>query len=156
MPPRWTAVTCAPSSPGWTAGSRFPPSRSWPAAPGRATELARNLLDGITATDERELSGIWSTASGALTGFRSHEALRATADPTFDPGRFVRSSDTIYIAAPAHRQSLVAPMVVGLLEDIRRAAYEEAACSRPQQPAGRSCSPSTSLPTSLPSPIYRP
>ena len=55
--------------------------------PGRATELARNLLDGIVATDERELSGIWSTASGALGGFRSHEALRATADPTFDPVR---------------------------------------------------------------------
>ena len=43
--------------------------------PGRATELARNLLDGIVATDERELSGIWSTASGALAGFRSEHAL---------------------------------------------------------------------------------
>jgi type IV secretion system protein VirD4 len=99
--------------------------------PGRATELARNLLDGIVSTDERELSGIWSTASGALGGFRSHEALRATADPTFDPVRFVRSSDTVYIAAPAHRQSLVAPMVVGLIEDIRRAAYVDASHTDP-------------------------
>ncbi len=96
---------------------------------GRATELARNLLDGITATDERELSGIWSTASGALSGFRSHEALGVTTDPTFDPLSFVRSADTIYIAAPAHRQSLVAPMVVGLIEDIRRAAYADASQS---------------------------
>jgi type IV secretion system protein VirD4 len=94
--------------------------------PGRSTELARNLLDGITATDERELSGIWSTASGALSGFRSHEALEVTTDPTFDPLGFVRSADTVYIAAPAHRQSLVAPMVVGLIEDIRRAAYADA------------------------------
>jgi type IV secretion system protein VirD4 len=91
--------------------------------PGRTTELARNLLDGIVATDERELSGIWSTASGALTGFRSEQALAATSDPDFDPARFVRSSDTIYITAPAHRQALVAPMVVGLVEDIRQAAY---------------------------------
>ncbi len=29
--------------------------------PGRSTELARNLLDGIVTTDERELSGIWPT-----------------------------------------------------------------------------------------------
>jgi type IV secretory pathway TraG/TraD family ATPase VirD4 len=92
-------------------------------APGRTTELARNLLDGIVATDERELSGIWSTASGSLTGFRSDQALDTTARPTFDPERFVGSSDTIYIAASAHHQAQVAPMVVGLLEDIRRAAY---------------------------------
>ncbi|MBV8462722.1 MAG: type IV secretory system conjugative DNA transfer family protein, partial [Acidimicrobiales bacterium] len=95
--------------------------------PGRGTDLARNLLDGIVATDPRELSGIWSTASGALGGFRSDQALAATCDPTFDPERFVRSSDTIYIAAPAHRQAQVAPMVVGLVEDIRRAAYADAA-----------------------------
>jgi type IV secretion system protein VirD4 len=91
--------------------------------PGRSTELARNLLDGIVATDERELSGIWSTASGALSGFRSDPALEVTADPDFDPARFVRSADTIYISAPAHLQASVAPMVVGLIEDIRHASY---------------------------------
>jgi type IV secretory pathway TraG/TraD family ATPase VirD4 len=94
---------------------------------GRTTELARNLLDGIVATDPRELSGIWSTTSGALTGFRSEAALEATSDPDFDPARFVRSSDTVYIAAPAHRQILVAPLVVGLIEDIRQATYARAA-----------------------------
>ena len=73
--------------------------------PGRSTELARNLLDGIVATDERELSGIWSTASGALTGFRSDQALEATVAPRLRSRPFVTSSDTIYIAAPAHRQA---------------------------------------------------
>ncbi len=106
-------------------------------APGRTTELARNLLDGIVATDERELSGIWSTASGSLTGFRSDQALDTTAQPNFDPDRFVGSSDTIYIAASAHHQALVAPMVVGLLEDIRRAAY-----ARHAAVAGHRTSPS--------------
>ena len=96
-------------------------------APGDATELARNLLDGIVATDPRELSGIWSTASGALTGFRSDQALAATDDPTFDADRFVEGSDTIYIASPAHLQALVAPMVVGLLDDVRQATYRRAA-----------------------------
>jgi type IV secretory pathway TraG/TraD family ATPase VirD4 len=91
--------------------------------PGRSTELARNLLDGIVTTDERELSGIWSTASGALTGFRSDQALEAMSHPDFDADSFVRSADTVYIAAPADRQGLVAPMVVGLIEDIRRSTY---------------------------------
>lgn len=95
--------------------------------PHRTTALARNLLDGIVATDERELSGIWSTASGALTGFRSDQALSATAEPDFDPTRFVHSSDTVYIATPAHRQALIAPLVVGLIEDIRQAAYARSA-----------------------------
>ncbi len=104
-------------------------------APGRTTELARNLLDGIAATDERELSGIWSTASGALTGFRTDQALETTTSPTFDPAKFVESSDTIYIAAPAHQQTLAAPMVVGLLEDIRRAAYARHAADAGDRPA---------------------
>jgi len=102
---------------------------------GRRTELARNLLDGITLTEARELSGIWSTASGALGGFRSDQALEATTDPTFDPGRFVDSSDTVYIAAPAHQQAAVAPLVVGLLEDVRRAAYAGHASAGDGSPA---------------------
>jgi len=101
----------------------LPAQRILAGEPGQSTELARNLLDGIVATDERELSGIWSTASGSLSGFRTHQSLAATADPDFDPARFVRSADTVYIAAPAHRQAMVAPMVVGLIDDIRHATY---------------------------------
>jgi type IV secretory pathway TraG/TraD family ATPase VirD4 len=106
------------------------------AGPGRSTALARNLLDGIVATDERELSGIWSTASGALTGLRTEEALEVTTNPDFDPAAFVRSSDTVYIAAPAHRQALVAPMVVGLIEDIRQATYARGAEVSPGSRSG--------------------
>ena len=89
--------------------------------------IARDLLDGIVTTDERELSGIWSTASGALGGFRSEQALAATTDPDFDPAAFVDSADTVYMAAPAHHQALVAPLVVGLLDDVRRATYAKTA-----------------------------
>jgi type IV secretory pathway TraG/TraD family ATPase VirD4 len=102
-------------------------------APGGPTELADNALEGIATTDERELSGIWSTASGALSGFRTERALATTVRPTFDADAFVRSSDSIYVCAPAHRQALVAPMVVGLIEDVRTAAYERAS-SEPTAP----------------------
>jgi type IV secretion system protein VirD4 len=98
--------------------------------PGQTTVLARNLLDGIVITDQRELSGIWSTASGALSGFRSEQALEACRDPDFDAARFVRSSDTIYIAAPTYHQAQVAPLVVGLIEDIRRSTYARSADRR--------------------------
>jgi type IV secretory pathway TraG/TraD family ATPase VirD4 len=101
------------------------------AAPGDAARLAADLLDGVTSTDERELSGIWSTASGAVGGYRTDRALAATADPDFDPAAFVESSDTLYICAPGRRQALVAPMVVGIIEDVRTAAYERAARQQP-------------------------
>ena len=104
------------------------------ATPGGVADLAANALEGLAATDERELSGIWSTASGALTGFRTDQALTVTVDPDFDAGRFVTSADTIYICAPAQRQAQVAPMVVGLIEDVREAAYRLAAGRSPDEP----------------------
>ena len=42
---------------------------------------ATDLLAGIVATDSREQSGIWSTASGVLAAYRTEGAL------AFDPGR---------------------------------------------------------------------
>lgn len=94
------------------------------AVPGSTATLALDSLQGITATDERELSGIWSTASGALSAYRTERALAVTDHPNFDPRRFVDSADSIYVCAPAHRQAMVAPMVVGLIEDVCTAAYE--------------------------------
>jgi type IV secretion system protein VirD4 len=105
----------------------LPAQQALSGPPGDDRSIARDLLDGIISTDERELSGIWSTASGALGGFRSSEALAATCDPDFDPCSFVRTADTVYIAAPSHHQALVAPLVVGFLDDIRRATYSRAA-----------------------------
>jgi len=102
--------------------------------PGGPAELADNALEGLAATDERELSGIFSTASGALAGYRTERALAATSDPTFDAAAFVGSADTVYLCAPGHRQALVAPLVVGLVEDVRTAAYHRAAVEGPTAP----------------------
>ena len=112
---------------GWVDRHRALPAQQ--ILSGADAGVARDLLDGIVTTDERELSGIWSTTSGALGGFRSEEALAATCDPDLDPVDLVASSDTVYIAAPAHHQQLVAPLVVGLLDEVRRAAYARAAAS---------------------------
>jgi type IV secretion system protein VirD4 len=97
------------------------------AARGPGSGVAADLLAGVAETDARELSGIWSTASGALAGLRSEAALAATDEPDFDPARFVESADTLYVVAPADRQMLVAPLVAGLVDAVRAATYERAA-----------------------------
>jgi type IV secretory pathway TraG/TraD family ATPase VirD4 len=87
-------------------------------------ELAQAVLSGVAQTEERERSGIFSTASGLLAAYRSDAALAGTRRPNFDPRGFARSSDTVYICAPAHAQDQLAPLVVALLEQIRMAVYD--------------------------------
>jgi type IV secretion system protein VirD4 len=86
-----------------------------------------DLLAGIAATDPREQSGIWSTASGVLAAYRSEAALATTVSPDFDAGAFCDSSATLYICATGRHQSVAAPLVVGLITDIRTAAYARSA-----------------------------
>jgi type IV secretion system protein VirD4 len=86
-------------------------------------ELATDVLTGIAETDERERSGIFSTASGVLAPYRSESVARAGATPNFDPRRFVEDADTVYVRCPAATQEALAPIVVALLEAVTRAAY---------------------------------
>jgi type IV secretion system protein VirD4 len=86
--------------------------------------LAVDVLTGLANTEARERSSIFSTAADALDAYTSQAALTAAERPNFYAGRFVRSSDTVYIHAPAESQRLVAPLVCGLLAEIRRATYQ--------------------------------
>ncbi len=83
-----------------------------------------DLLAGLLETDERELSGIWSTASGVLAAYRSDGAVASATEPNFDARLFVASSYTVYVCGSARHQEFVAPLVVGLIEDVRAAAFE--------------------------------
>jgi type IV secretion system protein VirD4 len=85
--------------------------------------LAWTTLAGVGRSGANERAGIWSTAAGALAAYRSQAALAVTDGPNFDPHQFVRSSDTVYITAPGRHQRVTAPLVVGLLEEIRNATY---------------------------------
>jgi type IV secretion system protein VirD4 len=86
-------------------------------------QLAVDVLEGVARTSDRTASGIFSTASSVLSAYNSAAALRNCERPNFDPREFVASGDTVYISAPAHLQARLAPLVVGLLEQIRSAAY---------------------------------
>ena len=92
---------------------------------------ATALLTGILATDSREQSGIWSTTSGVLGAYRSLGALATTQRAVLDPDAFVAGAHTLYICASGRSQELAAPLVVGLLSEIRAAAYRRADLERP-------------------------
>ena len=46
-----------------------------------------------------------------------------TARRSVNPDAFATSTDTVYFAAAAHEQQLLAPLVVGLISELRDAAY---------------------------------
>ena len=89
--------------------------------------LALDLLDGIVATDAREQSGIFSTASGVLAGYRTEAALAASVLPPLDVEAFVSGADTLYVCASTDAQRHAAPLVAGIVRDLRTAAYNKAA-----------------------------
>jgi type IV secretory pathway TraG/TraD family ATPase VirD4 len=89
----------------------------------RDCELAGDVLAGIKRTEARELSGIWSTASSVLSAYRTEAALASTERAPFDAAAFVRSGSTLYVCATGRRQGHAAPLVAGLVDDVRSAAY---------------------------------
>jgi type IV secretion system protein VirD4 len=97
-------------------------------------ERACGTLTGVARTEERELSGIWSTASGILAAYRSEAALRASEGDVVDPGRFLdpaNGASTLYICASGQHQRHAAPLVAGVVDELRRAAYARPAGSVP-------------------------
>ena len=94
-----------------------------------ADPTAASTLRNIMALDIRELSGIVSTASRALQVYQNPAALKSTENANFDPNAFVRrrwGCSTIYIISGGEEQEMVAPLVVALLNQIRRAQYKMA------------------------------
>jgi type IV secretory pathway TraG/TraD family ATPase VirD4 len=88
---------------------------------------ALSLLAGITGTDAREQSGIWSTAAGVLAGYRTQAAIDSTEGTALDSAEFVAETSTLYICAGSDEQRHLAPLVAGVLRDLRRSAYHRAA-----------------------------
>ncbi len=95
---------------------------------------AVDVLSGILSTDPREQSGIWSTASGALAAYRFTSTIASTRPPFLDVAGFLQGANTLYICAPSRLQELYAPLVVGLLTEIRDATYRRAREQRREAP----------------------
>ena len=85
---------------------------------------AVSLLRGILATEERERSGIWSTASGLFSGMRTEAARASSREPALDLGSFLAGPHQLHIVAPSRHQAVTTPLVVGLIEEIVHATYD--------------------------------
>lgn len=85
--------------------------------------LAADLLMGILATDAREQSGIWSTASRVLAAYRTESAQRSAQAPPVEWSEFTSRGSTLYIASPAEHQAHIAPLIAGLLRELRSHCY---------------------------------
>jgi len=81
---------------------------------------ALGVLQGILGTEARERSAIISSTSGALGAYRFRDQDQGEE---FAPSRFVVSRDLLLIVSPSLVQTVVAPVVVALIDEIRRAAY---------------------------------
>lgn len=89
--------------------------------------FALDVLIGIRETDAREQSGIWSTAAGVLAGYRTGAALRSTHLEPIDWESFLSEVTTLYIASPTDHQQHIAPLIAGLLRDLRSHSYSRVA-----------------------------
>jgi type IV secretion system protein VirD4 len=116
----------------WTL--RQDPAAALQALHNAGVEMGADVLIGIERTDERERSSIFSATAGVLAAYNSQAVREIAAEPNFDPHQFAASTDTIYITAPEHKQSLCAPLIVGLLEQIRHAVYDQARVAHGERP----------------------
>ncbi len=86
---------------------------------------ATHVLDGIATTPDRERGSIWSAVAGSLAAFDS-AAVIASADRAlnsdFDPATWLDRDNSLFIVAPADQATSIAPLVVGLVEEVRIAA----------------------------------
>jgi len=99
-----------------------------------AESPATDLMAGIVATDPREQSGIWSTASGVVAAYRTQGALESTRCAPLDLDAFCDGPHTLYICSTGRHQRQFAPLVVALIGDVRDATYARARDGRSGAP----------------------
>ncbi len=106
------------------AVNRHSPDESLAGLARHGADRALDVLEGIVATDSREQSGIWSTAAGVLAGYRTDAALASTEGRLLDLDDLLKRRGTLYVCAGSDQQRQAAPLVTGLLREVRSAAYQ--------------------------------
>ena len=85
---------------------------------------AVTLLRGVLATEERERSGIWSTASGLFAGVRTDAARASARESPLDVAEFLSGPHQLHIVSPSRYQAVTVPLVVGMIEEVVHATYD--------------------------------
>lgn len=107
----------------WVAEQRLTPALALCERHGarRSLEVLQSLQDG----EERQLRSVFAQASGMLSAFNSARILEqadAARTSGFDPYRFLTRPDAVFVVCPSDAQVNLAPLVIGLVEEIRSAA----------------------------------
>jgi type IV secretion system protein VirD4 len=85
--------------------------------------VALDLLEGVLATEVREQSAIWSSAASVLAAYRTSAALEACRADPVDLAGVVEGHGSLYVVAPTEHQEHLAPLIAGLVRDLRSVAY---------------------------------
>jgi type IV secretory pathway TraG/TraD family ATPase VirD4 len=93
----------------------------------REAVLPLDTLIGILETDERERSGIFSTASSVLAAYRTEAALESASLSPLDTAGFLADRNTCFVLGSGEHQRHLAPLIAGLVSDIRHDAYAHTA-----------------------------
>ncbi|MDA8332911.1 MAG: TraM recognition domain-containing protein [Candidatus Dormibacteraeota bacterium] len=89
------------------------------------SQAAGAVLQGLLRTPDRERGSIWSALQGMLSPFdttRVCQAADATPEHPFDPEEFLAGPNTVYVVSPSDAATDGAPLVVGLVEELRLTA----------------------------------
>ena len=95
--------------------------------------VPRDVLSGVEALSDRERGGVMGTATRAIRAWRFPGPRRASTRPQAGEDSAVwltsdafaaSDADTILIVCPSEDADQIAPLVVGLLEDLRRSIYK--------------------------------
>lgn len=84
---------------------------------------ASALLSGVLASEDRERSSIWSTASGLFAGLRTDAARAASREAPLAIDEFLDGAHHLHVVAPSRHQSVTAPLVISLVDEIVEATY---------------------------------
>ena len=115
---RSLATVCA-----WAHAQRAEPAQA--ICQKAESQAAEAVLKGLLRTPDRERGSIWSALQGMLSSFdttRVCQAADATPEHPFDPEAFLAGPNTVYVVSPSDAATDGAPLVVGLVEELRLTA----------------------------------
>lgn len=94
--------------------------------PGAAVGWADDL-ESTRLLGERERGSFYSVARNCLDATAEPRVLDSCSAVDLDIDRFLATNSSLFIVGPSHYQSVVAPMIVGLVDSIAQRAAETAA-----------------------------
>jgi len=107
----------------WVAEQRLAPALALCERHGARRSL--EVLQSLQAGEERQLRSVLAQASAMLSAFDSSRIL-GQADQAgscgFDPYDFLDRPDAVFVVCPSDAQVNIAPLVVGVVEEIRSTA----------------------------------